>query len=77
MTKRISTLALIAFLTSSLAFAGDNEKTNSSVNNPTVAVENGPNPCGQQTKRKKEKRQSTPATEQDEQFNRVLQGIYG
>jgi hypothetical protein len=77
MTKKLSTLALIACLGSSLAFAGEKKKTNSSANDAPPSVENKTNPSGPQTKHMKEQRQSRPATEQEEEFNRVLQGIYG
>jgi len=77
MTKKLSTLALIACLASSLAFGGEKKKTNSSANDAPPSVEYKTNPSALQTKQKKEQRQSRPATEQEEEFNRVLQGIYG
>jgi hypothetical protein len=77
MTKKVTTLALIACLSSSLAFGGEKKKTNSSASDAPTSVENKTNPPGPQTKQKKDQRQSRPATEQEEEFNRVLQGIFG
>jgi len=77
MTKRISTLALIAFLSSSLVFAGEKKKANSPANDASASTESSNNPCTPQRKQKKEQRRSKPATEQEQEFNRVLQGIYG
>lgn len=85
MRKQIYSFAIMACLASSLAFAGD--KTPSiSTEAAQAAVssdaqdQNGPCNSVQETKkaRKKTNKQVKPApTTQEEEFDRVLRGIYG
>ena len=85
MIQRVSTLALIACLSSSLAFAGDksnskssNDGSAASAETVAVTIQDNANPCGSQKKQKEDRRHTKPAApDQDEQFNKVLQGIYG
>ena len=90
MTKKFSTLALILSLASALAFAGDTTKSTSSADNakadaaqPAAAAtsnnasQGNNNPCSD-AKGRKNKDKATPApTDQEKEFERVLQGIYG
>ena len=78
MTKKVSTLALMAVLSSSLVFAGEKKKPNSANDSPATterSTQNSDTPDGRQMKHKKDQQQARPS--QEEEFNRVLQGIYG
>jgi hypothetical protein len=88
MTRKLSTFAIMACLASSLAFAGDKNKPTSSADNAkvettqTAAPENmqqdGSSPCASAKGDKKNKHNAKPApTDQDREFEKVLQGIYG
>jgi hypothetical protein len=87
-TRKLSTFAIMACLASSLAFAGDKNKPTSSADNAkvettqTAAPENmqqdGSRPCASAKGDKKNKHNAKPApTDQDREFDKVLQGIYG
>jgi hypothetical protein len=85
MTRKLSTFAIMACLASSLAFAGDKDKPTSSADNAkvettqTAAPENmQQEPCASTKGDKKNKHNAKPApTDQDREFDKVLQGIYG
>jgi hypothetical protein len=87
MTRKLSTFAIMACLASSLAFAGDKNKPTSSADakvetTQAVAPENmqqdGSSPCASAKSDKKNKHNAKPApTDQDREFDKVLQGIYG
>lgn len=76
MGKRIATFALMISLASSLAIA---QPVEVAADHPTTSCSC---PCANDTKdskqNKKDKNKDKPApSDQEEQFNRVLQGIYG
>lgn len=86
MNKTISTLAVIVCFASSLAFAGENKKSTSSSDEAATnamhaaaydkATPDNGNPCSSDQKtKKKSKEKPSPSLEQ--QFDEVLQGIYG
>ena len=84
MKKNLTQVALMALLFSSLGFAGDKDKSTSaatgappaSARSESIADNNAP--CVSTGDKKKEKNQAKPApSDQEEQFNKVLQGIYG
>jgi hypothetical protein len=88
MTRKLSTFAIMACLASSLAFAGDKNKPTSSADSAktettqTTASDNipqeGSSPCDSAKGDKKNKHNAKPApTDQDREFDKVLQGIYG
>ena len=88
MTRKLSTFAIMACLASSLAFAGDKAKVASSADNAkteatqTATADNiqqdGSNPCAAVKDKKKNKHGAKPApSEQEREFDKVLQGIYG
>jgi hypothetical protein len=88
MTRKLSTFAIMACLASSLAFAGDKNKPTTSADNAktettqTAASDNmqqeGSSPCASAKDNKKHKHNAKPApTDQDREFDKVLQGIYG
>lgn len=92
MTKRISTLAIMVSLAASLAFAQDAAKAaqpadDSSATAKNVAANytgkdsNGNCPSDKTNKKeKKAKQNAKPTTQQqkdEEEFDRVLRGIYG
>lgn len=85
MKKSIAQVAIMAFLFSSLAFAGDKDKSTSASTDAQPASvassENAPdnnNPCVSSGDKKKDKNKAKPApSDQEEQFNKMLQGIYG
>jgi hypothetical protein len=86
MTRKLSTIAIMACLASSLAFAGDKNKPTSSADDAkaettqtAAAPENmQQEPCASAKGDKKNKHNAKPApTDQDREFDRVLQGIYG
>lgn len=87
MTKKLSTLALIPFLASALAFAGDTAKSTSSADDAkadaaqpaaaATAAQLDNNPCVS-AQDKTNKNKATPApSNQEKEFDRVLLGIYG
>jgi hypothetical protein len=86
MKKNMTQVAIVALLFSSLAFAQDKFTSASTDAQPasTARAENAPdnnNPCvssSDKKDKKKDKNKAKPApTDQEEQFNKVLQGIYG
>jgi hypothetical protein len=85
MTKKISTFAIMACLASSLAFAGDKAKSASSDEAKAAtaatsdnATQKDKSPCGSAKDNKKDKVKGKPApSNQEEEFDRVLRGIYG
>jgi hypothetical protein len=85
MTRKLSTIAIMACLASSLAFASDKNKPTSSAvdakaeTTQTAAPENmQPAPCASAKGDKKKKHNAKPTpTDQDREFDKVLQGIYG
>jgi hypothetical protein len=85
MTKKISTFAIMLCLASSLAFAGDKAKSASSDEATATtaatsdsATQKDENPCGSTKDTKKGKVKAKPApSNQEEEFDRVLRGIYG
>jgi hypothetical protein len=85
MTKKISTFAIIACLASSLAFASDKAKPASSgdATATTAATSDNANqkdnsPCGSAKHTNKAKVKARPAlSNQEQEFDRVLRGIYG
>lgn len=92
MTKRISTLAIMVGLAASLAFAQDAAKaaqptddsaatTRNVASNYTGKDNNGNCPSDKTNKKeKKAKQNAKPTTQQqkdEEEFDRVLRGIYG
>jgi hypothetical protein len=90
MTKKFSTLALIFSLASAMAFAGDTAKSTSTGDDaktnaaqPAAAAasdnasQDSNNPCSD-AKGNKNKDKAKPApTNQEKEFDKVLQGIYG
>ena len=86
MARKLSTIAIMACLASSLAFAGDKNKPTSSADNakaettqPATTPKNmQQEPCASAKSDKKNKHNAKPAaTDQDREFDKVLQGIYG
>ena len=88
MTRKLSTFAIMACLASSLAFAGDKNKPTSAADSAKTAAtqtaasdnipQEGSNPCASAKGDKKNKHNAKPApTDQDREFQKVLQGIYG
>jgi hypothetical protein len=88
MTRKLSTFAIVACLASSLAFASDKAKPKSSADGAkaeatqTAASDNvqqdGSSPCAADKDKKKKKHDAKPApSDQEREFNKVLQGIYG
>jgi hypothetical protein len=85
MTKKISTFAIMVYLASSLAFAGDKAKSASSDEAPATtpatsdnATQRDKSPCGSAKDNKKNNVKGKPAPSiQEEEFDRVLRGIYG
>jgi hypothetical protein len=88
MIRKNSTFVLMACLASSLAFAGDKVKRAPSTDDTKAESEqtarsdnmpqDGSKPCLPVNGKKKKKHDAKPApTEQEREFDRVLQGIYG
>ena len=86
MTRKLSTIAIMACLASSLAFAGDKNKPASSADDAkaettqTAATPENmqQKPCASAKGDKKNKHNAKPTpTDQDREFDKVLQGIYG
>jgi hypothetical protein len=85
MTKKISTFAMMICLASSLALAGDKGKSASSDEATATSAATSDNarqtdksPCGSAKDTKKGKAKAKPApSNQEEEFDRVLRGIYG
>ena len=88
MIRNLSTFAIMACLASSLAFAGDKAKPKSSVadakteTTQTAAPDNvqqdGSSPCASAKDKKKNNHNAKPApSDQEREFDKVLQGIYG
>ena len=83
MTRKLSTIAIMACLASSLAFGGDKNQpaddAKSETTQPAAAPENmQQEPCASAKGDKKNKHNAKPApTDQDREFDKVLQGIYG
>jgi hypothetical protein len=88
MRKRIATFALMASLASALALGDDKTKSTSSAENgpPAAAATDRPAssnncPCADAKDNKddkKDKNKAKPApADQEEQFNKMLMGIYG
>ena len=85
MKKKISVLAILASLSASLAFAGDNTKPASSKDAQpaanAAAASTEQNPCVTNDKSKKAKKskanQKPEPTDQEKEFDRVLMGIFG
>jgi hypothetical protein len=85
MTKKISTFAIMACLASSLAFADDKAKSVSSddATATTAAISDSAaqkdnSPCGSARDTNKAKQKAKPApSNQEQEFDRVLRGIYG
>jgi len=83
--NKISTIALVMGLASSLAFAGENKKHNSSSNEAATkstqtvaydrATQNDNNPCS--SDKKVRQKDEKPSPSQEQQFDEVLRGIYG
>lgn len=85
MTKKISTFAIMVCLASSLAFADDkaksassDEATASTAATSDNATQKDKSPCGSAKDTNKDKVKAKPApSNQEEEFDRVLRGIYG
>lgn len=88
MKRSLSQVAIMALLFSSLAFAGDKDKSMSTsmdaqpasaASSDNAAPNNNPCVSAADTKDKqKDKNKAKPApSDQEEQFNKVLMGIYG
>jgi hypothetical protein len=85
MTKKISTFAIMVCLAGSLAFAGDKAKSASSDETTATtaatsdnATQKDKSPCGSAKDTNKGKVKGKPApSNQEEEFDRVLRGIYG
>jgi hypothetical protein len=92
MTKKISKFAIMLCLASSLAFAGGNPRSASSDEATATAAASSDNatqkdksPCGstRETNQGKVKAKPAPSNQepapsnQEEEFDRVLRGIYG
>jgi hypothetical protein len=87
MKRNLSQVAIMALLFSSLAFASDKDKsasisTNaqpaSSANSDNAAPNDNPCVSADKKDNKKDKNKAKPApSDQEEQFNKVLMGIYG
>jgi hypothetical protein len=89
MTRKLSTFAIMVCLASSLAFAGDKAKPASSADNAKAEAtqtagshnihQDGGSPrVAAKDKKRKNKNDAKPApTDQDREFDKVLQGIYG
>jgi hypothetical protein len=89
MKRNLSYVAIMALLFSSLAFAGDKDKSTSTAGDAQPAsaagsentAQSNDNPCvsaGDKADKKKDKNKAKPApSDQEEQFNKVLMGIYG
>lgn len=88
MKRKISAFAIMACLASSLAFAGDKAKSKSSAEcaQPAAAASDNAtkdnnSPCvstNDKNDKKKDKKKAKPApSDQEQQFDKVLQGIYG
>jgi hypothetical protein len=88
MKRNFSHVAIMAVLFSSLAFAGDKDKSTSTTTDaqPSAArsdnaAQSNDNPCvsaGEKQDKKKDKNRAKPMpSDQEEQFNKVLMGIYG
>ena len=85
MTKKISTFAIMVCLASSLAFAGDKAKSASSGEATATtaatsdnATQKDKSPRGSAKKTNQGKVKAKPApSNREEEFDRVLRGIYG
>ena len=87
MKKKLSTLAILASMSASLAFAGERAKpaaTPDETNAPATAVATNNNSSGEQnpcvtTKQNKKTKNHNKAepTDQEKEFDRVLMGIFG
>jgi hypothetical protein len=87
MKTKLSTLALIACLASSFAFAGDKAKSKAAPEDANAAANQHAMMTGKSqdgdkasaaTKGKKKSKHAAPApTTQEQQFEEVLRGIYG
>ena len=85
MRKKISTFAIMACLASSLAFASDkakpaaaDEATATQAAASDNAAQKDNSPCDSKKDRNKAKHNAKPApSNQEKEFDRVLQGIYG
>jgi hypothetical protein len=88
MTRKLSTFAIMACLASSLAFAGDKAKPTSSADNAKTEAtqpatsdniqQHGGSPCAPAKDNNKNKHNAEPApSDQEREFDKVLQGIYG
>ena len=85
MTKRIATFAIVACLASSFAFASDKGKPASSDDATATAAatsenadhrDNSPGGSAKDTNKAKVKARPAPSN-QEQEFDRVLRGIYG
>jgi hypothetical protein len=85
MKKNLAQVAIMTLLVSSLGFAGEKDKSTSAATSaPTASAARSESaadnntPCVSTGDKKKDKNQAKPApSDQEEQFNKVLQGIYG
>lgn len=88
MKNRISQVAIMLLVSGALAFAGDKDKSAAASDNaqPSSAIQYDgtvPNnsPCVSTSDEKKNKndknKDKAAPSDQEEQFNKVLQGIYG
>ena len=85
MTKKISNFAIMACLASSLAFASDkatpassDDATATTTANSDNAAQKDNSSCGSAKVTNKAKRKAKPApSNQEQEFDRVLRGIYG
>ena len=87
MKTKLSTLALIACLASSFAFAGDKGKSKAAPEDANAAASQHATMAGKKqdsdmtsapNKEKKKSKHAAPApTTQEQQFEEVLRGIYG
>ena len=85
MTQKISTFAIMACLVSSLAFASDKAKpasfddaTGTTASTSDNAAEKDNSACGSAKDTNKAKVKAKPApSNQEQEFDRVLRGIYG
>ncbi len=85
MKNRISQVAIMLLVSGALAFAGDKDKSAAASDNaqPSSTTQSDgtmPNnsPCVSTDDKKENKNKTKPApSDQEQQFDKVLQGIYG
>jgi hypothetical protein len=77
MTRKFSTLAIMVCMASVLGFAGDKAKSKSSGEGAKTTKDAGSGNAKQKNKKKKAKDAKPAPSQQEEEFDRVLRGMYG